>query len=339
MKILHYQLGSHGGSETFFVQLVQALDQKGVEQKVVIGPNRMWRDQLPEAVEVIAETAYRTLSLNRFHQRRHIAGVIDRWQPNSLLSWMRRGSRMLPTRSRCKKFARLGDLESDLRDYRKADTLICVAPPVAEHARRLGWRGGIEVISNFKSTAQADPVQRNQFNTPMEVPLICVMGRLTQGKGVDMIIRSLLQIPLAHLWIVGDGKEKSSLEHLSKTLNLDHRIHFLGWQQEPLRFLAAADVLGFASRKEALGNVILEAWSQKVPVVSTHAEGPKWLIRDHNNGRLVDIDDEVAFADAIKDILNDPLSAETMTINGFHSLQSEFSQQAVVDRYLDLLVA
>jgi len=130
-----------------------------VEQKVVIGPNRMWRDQLPDAVEVIAETAYRTLALDRFHQRRHIAGVIDRWQPSSLLSWMRRGSRMLPTRSRCKKFARLGDLESDLRDYRKADTLICVAPPVAEHARRLGWRGGIEVISNFKSTAQAEPVR------------------------------------------------------------------------------------------------------------------------------------------------------------------------------------
>ena len=48
MKILHYQLGSHGGSETFFVQLVQALHQKGVEQKVVIGPNRMWREQLPK---------------------------------------------------------------------------------------------------------------------------------------------------------------------------------------------------------------------------------------------------------------------------------------------------
>ena len=153
-----------------------------------------------------------------------------------------------------------------------------------------------------------------------------------------MIIRSLLQIPLAHLWIVGDKKEKSPLEHLSKSLNLDHRIHFLGWQQEPLRFLAAADVLGFASRKEALGNVILEAWSQKVPVVSTRAEGPNWLIRDHNNGRLVDIDDELAFAQAVKDLLNDPLSAETMTANGFHCLQSEFSQRAVVDRYLGLMV-
>ena len=115
-------------------------------------------------------------------------------------------------------------------------------------------------------------------------------------------------------------------------------VHFLGWQQEPLRFLAAADVLGFASRKEALGNVILEAWSQKVPVVSTRAEGPNWLIRDHNNGRLVDIDDELAFAQALKDLLNDPLSAETMTVNGFHCLQSEFSQHAVVDRYLGLLV-
>ena len=153
-----------------------------------------------------------------------------------------------------------------------------------------------------------------------------------------MIIRSLLQIPLAHLWIVGDKKEKSPLEHLSKSLNLDHRIHFLDWQQEPLRFLAAADVLGYASRKRSSGKCDLGSLEPKVPVVSTRAEGPNWLIRDHNNGRLVDIDDELAFAQAVKDSLNDPLSAETMTANGFHCLQKRILATRVVDRYLGLMV-
>ncbi len=338
MRLLHYQFGEQGGSERFFVQLVQAFNTRGVEQKVVIAPNRPWRDQLPDSVQVFAESRYRTLSLDRLRLPRRLDRLHDQWCPDAMLGWMHRGARILPTSGHVgRRFARLGDLVANLHDYRAVDCLICNSPCVAERARELGWRRQQRVISNFTHSVPIVPIPRSELETPLDVPLICAVGRLVEGKGFDLILHALKRLPSAYLWIIGDGKQLKKLQGIAHSLDILDRVRFTGWQSDPVRYLAAADLLAFASKREALGNVVLEAWSQRIPIVSTRSEGPNWLIDHGVNGHLVDIGDERQFAEAISYLLEHPDKRRAMARAGYEKLTNEFSQQAIVDQYMELL--
>ena len=143
--------------------------------------------------------------------------------------------------------------------------------------------------------------------------------------------------PHVHLWLLGDGQERSNLQRLAAALDVTGRVRFLGWQDDPRPFVAASDLFAAASTHEPLGNVILEAWAQQVPVISTKAEGPTWLIEHCQNGWLVDIGDDAGFAEATRRLLADPMLARQIAEGGRRTLVDRFSQQAIVDTYLKVL--
>jgi glycosyltransferase involved in cell wall biosynthesis len=90
------------------------------------------------------------------------------------------------------------------------------------------------------------------------------------------------------------------------------------------------------SRHEPLGNVVLEAWQAKVPVVATRSEGPSWYMVDGGNGVLTDIDDLDPFVAGLQKIKNDPVFAAKMVEGGSAQLENLFSQRSIVDQYLEL---
>lgn len=98
-------------------------------------------------------------------------------------------------------------------------------------------------------------------------------GRLVPYKGADMLIKAVAKAAEkgidAHLTIVGDGPEKSSLVALSKTLGIDNRVTFSGWvKQDKIRgYYAQADVFGFPSVREFGGAVVMEAMACGLPYI------------------------------------------------------------------------
>ncbi|MEY9563138.1 glycosyltransferase involved in cell wall biosynthesis [Sinorhizobium fredii] len=94
-----------------------------------------------------------------------------------------------------------------------------------------------------------------------------------------------------------------------------------------------------ASSHEPLGNVILEAWAQGTPVVSSRSEGPQWFMRDSENGLMVDIGDADGFARAIERIANDRSLGAALAERGHETLVSQFSKQAITDAYLRLFAS
>ena len=89
-----------------------------------------------------------------------------------------------------------------------------------------------------------------------------------------------------------------------------------------------------ASRHEPLGNAVLEAWKAGVPVVSTRSEGPCWYMQDGVDGLLVDIDDELSFANKLKLIEHDRDLSDNLIAGGEQRLKEWFSKDAVVSSYL-----
>ncbi len=335
MRVVHLHFGKDGGAEVFFVHLLNALAERGVEQTVVIRPERPWKADLPASARVI-ESHFRTFSVDRIVLPLRVAALVERWRPDSVLGWMPKGAKLMPRNPRTLRLARLGDYPTSFKKFANVEVLVCNTPGIARHVREMGWTKGVEVISNFTSLERFSPISRRAMDTPEDAFVISTMGRFVPRKGFDVLIRAMTALPDAYLWIMGSGQESDNLRSLADTLGVADRVRFAGWQSEPRPYIAASNCFAMASSHEPLGNVILEAWAQKVPVVSTSSEGPKWFMQDGVDSLLVPIGDHEGFAHAITRIRNDPVLAKTLVAGSEETLASRFSRDAVVDAYMNL---
>jgi glycosyltransferase involved in cell wall biosynthesis len=338
MKVMHFHFGKDGGAERFFVHLVNALAERGVEQTSVIRHGRIWKKDIEGATRII-ESNFRNLSLDRILLPMKVSSMARREKPDALFAWMPRASRLMPNYKGCIKISRLGDYPLRLDYFRNTDCLVCNTPGIAEHVRKIGWKRDVEVISNFTGTERVAPISRATLDTPENVPVIMSMGRFVPRKGFHTLIQAIAKVPDAYLWLVGDGEERANLEKLAADLGVAKRVRFAGWQKDTRPFLAASDIFVMASSHEPLGNVILESWAQGTPVVSSRSEGPQWFMRDGENGLMVDIGDADGFAHAIDRIASDTSLGERLAERGHETLMNQFSKQAITDAYLKLFAS
>ncbi len=138
---------------------------------------------------------------------------------------------------------------------------------------------------------------------------IGTVGRLSAEKGFDLLIRAADQLlrsglPL-DLLIVGEGDERPRLEALIAQLGRKDHFHLLGYRPDPVEVLEALDLFALSSLREGLPNALLEAMALEVPVVATRIAGIPRLIRDGENGLLVEPGDEKSLAAALSRLLED----------------------------------
>ncbi|MBT8144802.1 MAG: glycosyltransferase [Gammaproteobacteria bacterium] len=116
------------------------------------------------------------------------------------------------------------------------------------------------------------------------------VGNLVELKGHHLVIDALGALEQTHLWIIGDGPEKSRLVRQAQQLGLTDRVRFIPRtdQQTLRRYYAAADALVLASSREGWANVLLEAMACGTPVVATAVSGNPEVVADPAAGELVD---------------------------------------------------
>jgi glycosyltransferase involved in cell wall biosynthesis len=154
-------------------------------------------------------------------------------------------------------------------------------------------------------TAKADPV------------LILSIGRLVVKKGFDTLLMALAALPHSVAWravIIGSGELKAELRRDASELGLAERVEFAGalTQDEVIAALQRADLFALACRagekgdRDGLPNVILEAASQGLPILSTHFAAVPEFIEDERQGLLVAPEDPRAFGLALARLIRDP---------------------------------
>lgn len=130
---------------------------------------------------------------------------------------------------------------------------------------------------------------------PCAIPLsdrvkVITAGRLVSWKRVDLLIETLSHCPDAGLVIVGDGPERVRLEKLVCSRRLRKRVYFAGQRnrQDTMSLMAACDLFVLNSTYEGFPHVVLEAMSAGLPVVATAVGGTPELVRDGENGLLIE---------------------------------------------------
>lgn len=181
------------------------------------------------------------------------------------------------------------------------------------------------------------PFDRFPFcDGPREPGTILAVGRLIEKKGFVYLIRACRALAdkglLRQCDIVGEGREKDSLQSEIKRLGLGDLVKLAGpWSQERVadglsRYSAFAlpCVQAADGNMDALPTVLLEALATGCPVVSTRLSGIPEIVDDGRSGLLVEPNSEMELASALEMVLRDVDGATARAVNGRQRAKSLF---------------
>ncbi len=215
------------------------------------------------------------------------------------------------------------------------ERVICVSDDLLESCIAAGvstkkcvlLENGIDTLeySRQKTLAEA----KDALELPTDEFVIGAVGRLSGEKGFDVLIRSIHALVArgldANLVIVGEGGERTNLEHLIRELDLGDRVRLAGWQADVKGYFEAMDVFVLSSLREGLPNVLLEAMALGVPVISTRVNGVPRLVQDGRNGFLVNAGDLEGLTTALAGLLKNDGLRELFRAAGRRTVDPRYS--------------
>lgn len=179
--------------------------------------------------------------------------------------------------------------------------------------------------------------EHNPFEGKDTINILSV-SRLEYEKGIDVLLEAFRiiknQIPKAKLTILNTGSYEEKLKQLTHELSLENDIEFLGWQDNPYKYMHHADVVVLPSRKEGLPNTLLEALACGAKVVATDCPtGPAEIIgKDEKYGWLVPVDNPEKLAEKIIEAIKSPPKKNTKQ----HILE-KYNTGKKIEEYIEIL--
>ena len=172
------------------------------------------------------------------------------------------------------------------------------------------------------------------------VKRIISVGRLYPQKNQKMMIEAFAKIapkfPEWSLVIYGEGYLREDLESLVERLKVKDKVLLPGRCETVIEEVAKSKVFCLSSDYEGMSNAMIEALCVGTPVISTRVSGTDELIRDGENGLLVDIGDTEGLAKAFEKLLSNQELREQIGKEGQKSA-TKFKTDTIVDQWEGLI--
>lgn len=185
--------------------------------------------------------------------------------------------------------------------------------------------GNYRVIYMVGRDEQATPLPRNKKEI-----IFCATSRLVLAKGIGELIEAFSLAANTHpnyrLWIVGDGPDA---EKFKQKANDSSVITFFGHQDDPLKYLAAADVYVHPTYHEGFSLSLAEAAMLGKPMIATNVGGNPELVTQ-DNGILVPIKDVMTLKNALVELGEDASRRESMGKRARKDFLSKYNFSRVV---------
>jgi glycosyltransferase involved in cell wall biosynthesis len=353
---------SGGGAERMTLNLLPEMRARGYSVSLVI-TNREGElsAALPDDVELISLDVPRTwaalVPLIRMIRKRRPAAIISALGHNNVLAIVACRLAGQGTKVLIRINSVLSQQARETDDWRQtilpllyrlvakyADAIIAVSRGAADDFIAVTGvaRDRVQVVYNpvlrpaFAAEAAA-PVD-HPFFQPGRPPVFVSVGRLAPVKDPKTLLKAFARVRADHdvrLALVGDGEMRDELTTMARNLQIEDSVAFVGFQINPIRYIAKAKALIVSSRHEGFGNVIVEALAADTPVISTDCPyGPGEILDGGRFGRLVPVGDVEALARSMVEVLSDasdPAAAEARA--------REFTVEAVARQYEQLLAS
>jgi glycosyltransferase involved in cell wall biosynthesis len=172
-------------------------------------------------------------------------------------------------------------------------------------------------------------------------PVLGSIGAMENRKGQIIILQAVKllldagKLPDIHVMFVGEGPDEEMLKAVTKVYGLDEHISFFPFTSEPNYVFDRIDILAFPSLyKEGLPNVLLEAMSMKVPVISTEITGIPEVVFNGETGFLTDVGNVEQFAEAIEKIAKNPHTCVEMGEKARTLMDKKMNKKYQFDAFL-----
>ncbi len=200
----------------------------------------------------------------------------------------------------------------------------------------------IAVIPNF--VCQTDYQRLPDYSlrkslAPGDEPLLVHVSNFRPVKRpvdcVEILAHVLKKGIKTRLVMVGDGSERTNVEHRARCLGVFEQCSFVGKQPRIADYLSVSDVLLLPSEQESFGLAALEAMACEVPVIACRVGGIPEVVTDGETGFLSDVGDiEKMAADAANLLANEKLRSE-MGKRARESAISRYRTDIVIPQYID----
>jgi glycosyltransferase involved in cell wall biosynthesis len=175
--------------------------------------------------------------------------------------------------------------------------------------------------------------------------IILFVGRLAEKKGLEYLIKAMPDVIRkfrnAKLLVIGKGPTENKLKQLTKKLNLDRKIIFLGkMSNEQLpKYYASSDVfvgpsiITKSGDTEGLGIVFLEAISSGIPVIGTNVGGIPDIIKNNKTGLLVEQKNSKELSKAIIKMISDNKLRKKLQYNAYQHIKEVYNWKNIGERF------
>lgn len=172
--------------------------------------------------------------------------------------------------------------------------------------------------------------------------VILSIGRLAPQKGLEFLIRAIpfldKKLNNYKVLIVGDGPLRDYLKDLSKKLDVEDKIIFLGFKADIGDILNISDVVVLPSLWEGLSIALLEAMAAGKPIITTAIESNKEVIQHGYSGMLVPKKDPIALADAVYEIFKNREFSSKLGENAKRIYFQKYKEDLMLEKYVNLYI-
>ena len=181
---------------------------------------------------------------------------------------------------------------------------------------------------------------RKKYNIGDNEIVIGVVGRLSEQKDPMTTIKAFNEVykenKNVRLMYVGSGELENEVMEYAKENNLQHLVTITGWVDNTERYIPAFDIAILPSKWEGFGLAIIEYMACKKPIVASNVGGIADIIKDNENGFLIEKENYNRLTQKVIEILNNKEEANSFIKNN-NAVIYKYNIKNVTDEHLKLI--
>ena len=227
------------------------------------------------------------------------------------------------------------------------DKIICISDAEKQSAldKKICREDKLQVIFNGVDIESYEngvrgAIKRKDLNIPEDAFVVGMVGRMSPQKAPDVFVKMAKQVkdevPNAHFIIVGNGNQEDEIRKYAEDNGFSNSLHITGWVDNPMSYVELFDVACLLSRWEGFGLALPEYMMAGKPIVASRVDAIPNIIRNGENGLLVEVDDDIGASKAVLRILREDGLRKKIVAQGLEDVHNRFNARRVSEEHSKL---
>ena len=364
IRILHVAQAA-GGVDRYIRMLLKYLDKEKFENILVCSQDFHEEDyrDLVDSFEQVEMT--RAIGSSDLKAIKEVRALIKKYNPDIVYAHSSKAGAIaraadIGLRNRCvynphgwafnmrcsaKKKAMYTAIEKIAAPF--CDKIICISDAEKQSAldKKICREDKLQVIFNGVDIESYEngvrgAIKRKDLNIPEDAFVVGMVGRMSPQKAPDVFVRMAKhvkdEVPNAHFIIVGNGNQEDEIRKYAEDNGFLNSLHITGWVDNPMSYVELFDVACLLSRWEGFGLALPEYMMAGKPIVASRVDAIPNIIRNGENGLLVEVDDDIGASKAVLRILREDGLRKKIVAQGLEDVHNRFNARRVSEEHSKL---